>query len=74
MSKNDNKATPRILFNSLSEVQNLTHNLSAVGLINYDKDAILKNSLHIDDAILKVLLLYAADVKGELIAYNDIQS
>lgn len=69
----NNKVSPTDTLNSLSEVQDLTRDLSIVGLANYEKDAILKNLLHIDEAILKVLSLYAADMKEKLIAYNDIQ-
>lgn len=73
LSEND-KTTPAETLNSLSEVDNLTHDLSLVGLTTYEKDTILKNLSHIDDAILKVLSLYASDMKEKLNAYNDIQN
>ena len=70
----NNQPTPLDTINSLMEVDRLTRDLSLVGLTTYEKDTILKNLSHNDDAILKILSLYASDMMEKLKAYSDIQN
>lgn len=74
LSDKTKKTTASDTLNMLSEVDNLTHSLSIVGLTTYEKDNILKNLSNIDEATLKVLTLYSSDMLEKLEAYNDVQS
>lgn len=65
--------TPQETLSRLHDIDDLNKALNGVGLTEYKNDSILKNLQHIDETILKVLSLYADDMKKKLEAYSEIQ-